>query len=149
MEITKQEVVEEKQETTIPAKKEEEDQSNENVSISNKTESDDSIKIIEPAPEKKPVVVEQQPTMLSLSSSCNNSQAIDIKAKLEIGGKNDEFSFNDGCVMEPKKGSPRKSQQTLQSNKKSESSVLEVREQEIEIISESPSDKDMKKHVGG
>lgn len=47
---------------------------------------------------KKPAVVMDKPLILaeSLSSSCNNSQAREIKQKLGIGAKNDEFSFNGG-----------------------------------------------------
>jgi len=38
--------------------------------------------------------------MQSLGSSLNNSQAREIKQNLDIGAKNDEFSFNGGNMQD-------------------------------------------------
>ena len=62
----------------------------ENLSDKNMETISDS-DIVSPAEvEKKNLILAE-----SLNSSCNNSQAVEIRNKLGIPAKNDEFSFND------------------------------------------------------
>ena len=88
--------------------------------------------------------------MQSLSSSCNNSQALEIKNRLEIGAKNDEFSFNGGgCISDSKKSGKKMSPKK---NRKSEQEeILEVTKDDelLEIQSESSSVRDMRKNISG
>lgn len=45
-------------------------------------------------------VAKKPHNLKSISSSCNNSQTIEIKNKLGIGAKTEEFSFNDGNMQD-------------------------------------------------
>lgn len=104
-------------------------------------------------------VAKKHHILKSISSSCNNSQTIEIKNKLGIGAKNEEFSFNDGNMQDNSQSIVKSSQRgglTLrvspQKKKKKSSASGSQKPQnveEVDILTESSNDKEIKKHTSG
>lgn len=101
----------------------------------------------------------------SLSSSLNNSQAVEIKNKLGIGAKTEEFSFNDGNMQDCSQGLKMSSQSLKKSSQrgartlrptppkeKKKSSGGNSQKQdpkEVDILTESSNEREIKKHTSG